>query len=194
MEFAELVNDVFVLLPTDRMARKQTMMSSANMTAYSTAVGPSSRATKCRTRCTKLRMAFSFELFGRAVGRTSPKRSPSADACHGDWNVGGNDSAFSIRRAVPLHVPTQPGRAPADRTSSSVLLQKPSLRTPGLSVLREPAPPNCVALPARSFQTTETDRCNPNRSIQRGERHRRLANHDARCRALTARLATSTCW
>jgi hypothetical protein len=39
---AVLENVVLVLVPTAEMAIKQTMIISANMTAYSTAVGPSS--------------------------------------------------------------------------------------------------------------------------------------------------------
>jgi hypothetical protein len=41
-----LLNVALALVPTDEIAEMQTMMIRASMTAYSTAVGPSSAATK----------------------------------------------------------------------------------------------------------------------------------------------------
>jgi hypothetical protein len=49
-----LLNVVLVWLPTDVTATKQTVTISTNMTAYSTAVGPSSEARNRRTRCAKV--------------------------------------------------------------------------------------------------------------------------------------------
>jgi len=43
------VNVVLVFVPTVRTATKQTMMTSASMTAYSTAVGPSADRTRFKT-------------------------------------------------------------------------------------------------------------------------------------------------
>src|ERR1022692_3642847 len=48
--------------PTNTIAAKQTTTITASMTAYSTAVGPSSRFTKLTIDSVNLRMVFSYDL------------------------------------------------------------------------------------------------------------------------------------
>jgi hypothetical protein len=66
---ATLSNVVFAFVPIELMAVKQTMMISANITAYSTAVGPSSETKKRCTFEAKLFMGFSSRF--EAARRTS---------------------------------------------------------------------------------------------------------------------------
>ncbi len=58
IELAAAENDVLVFVPTELIAIKQTAMITANMTEYSTAVGPSSDRTNLAVRLMNRRMAW----------------------------------------------------------------------------------------------------------------------------------------
>jgi hypothetical protein len=59
-ELAALLNMLLVLEPSELIAVKHTIMTRASITAYSTAVGPSSEARKRRILC----IGFILPLFG----------------------------------------------------------------------------------------------------------------------------------
>src|SRR5712664_776134 len=76
-----LVNVLLALVPSAVIAVMHTTMISASMTAYSTAVGPSSRARKFLTRSTSFRMISSPLSFEKHEFRGEPGYG---DAAHDD--------------------------------------------------------------------------------------------------------------
>jgi hypothetical protein len=67
---AELLNDLLVLVPTVETAAKHTPIIIANMTAYSTAVGPSSDFTNFETTLDKFAMITFVPPYAKRSSRS----------------------------------------------------------------------------------------------------------------------------